>query len=80
MVTVVRLGVIVTSTVLVVSGPWIILVDIETSVTGGRISVSRTVFVVGACVCIIVSTIVEAATGELPVEAAADPPSTATTE
>lgn len=63
-----------------VSGPSTVFVEIETSVTGGRVSVSTTVFVVGASVCTIVSTTVAAACGELPVEAAAAPPSTATTE
>jgi hypothetical protein len=55
-------------------------VDIVTSVTGGRISVSITVLAIGACVCTIVSMTVDAACGELPVEDAAAPPSTATTE
>ena len=70
----------VTSTVRVALGPLIVWVDMMTSVTGGRVSVSTTVLVVGACVCTIVSMIVEAACGELCVDGAAAPPSTATTE
>jgi hypothetical protein len=79
-VTVAGLGVTVTRRVWVVSGPSMVWVDITTSVTGGRLSVSMMVFVVGACVCTIVSTIVDAPSGELPLEVAAAPPSTATTE
>lgn len=74
------LGVSVTSTVLVVSGPSTVFVDIMTWVIGGRVSVSTTVFVVGACVCTIVSIMVAAACKELSAEVAAAPPSTATTE
>lgn len=69
-----------TSTVLVVSGPSTVFVDIMTSVIGGRVSVSTTVFVVGACVCTMVSIMVAAACEELSEEVAAAPPSTATTE
>ena len=48
--------------------------------TGGRVSVSTTVFVVGACVCTIVSIIVAAACDEPPADVAGAPPSTGTTE
>ena len=41
-----------------VSGLSIVFVETKTSVTGGGMSVSMTVFVVGACVCTIVSTTV----------------------
>jgi hypothetical protein len=80
-VTVAGLGVTVTSTVLVVSGPSTVFVDIMISVVGGRVSVSITVFVVGAWVDTIVSIIVAAAGEESSAEvAAAAPPSTGTTE
>ena len=69
-----------TSTVRVVSGPSTVFVDIMTSVTGGRVSVSTTVFVVGACVCTIVSIIVAAACDEPSADVTGAPPSTGTTE
>jgi hypothetical protein len=56
----------------------IVLVVSDDFVTGGRVSVSMTVVVAGAGICVIVSSIVT--TGNPPFAVAVDPPSTGTTE